>query len=87
MNTRGAEFDSDGDENQRSSSMPGSSELVDRIESVLKEQVAAINAKLDELAHAMVSVDTSLGDERGRLGHRRVSRMGPLGRVEQGVMK
>jgi hypothetical protein len=62
METQGAEFDSDGDENQHSSSMPGSLELVDRIESVLKEQVAAMNAKLEELRRAVVSVDTSLGD-------------------------
>jgi hypothetical protein len=62
MDTVGAEFDSDGDENQRSSSMPVSSELVDRIESAIKEEVAIIKAKLDELARAMVFVDTSLGD-------------------------
>jgi hypothetical protein len=62
METQGAEFDSDGDDNQRSSSMPGSSELVHRFESVLKEQVEAINAKLDGLARAIVSVETSLGD-------------------------
>jgi prefoldin subunit 5 len=37
-------------------------ELVDRIESVLKEQVAAMNAKLEELRRAVVSVDTCLGD-------------------------
>jgi hypothetical protein len=62
MDTVGAEFDSDGDDNQRSSSIPVSSELVDRIESVIKEEVAIIKAKLDELARAMVFVDTSLGD-------------------------
>jgi hypothetical protein len=64
MDTVGTEFDSDGDDDQRSSSMSFSSELVDRIESVVKEEVASLKAKLDELARAMVSVEAFLGDIR-----------------------
>jgi hypothetical protein len=64
MDTVGAQFDSDGDDNQRYSSMAVSLELVDRIESVVKEEVATIKAKLDKFARTMVSVDTSLSDLR-----------------------